>query len=117
MRKLLFLLVLLFPMAVMAQFKYIPLKQAYTNIKVSKKEIPVYLEKTDAPKNIEEIGLISCDGFSDTKRFRKAKKMAAKHGATGIYIVTEKEETERIKAALGRRRAHETRFVAFIVKE
>lgn len=119
MKKLLFLLVMLLPFSVMAQFKYISLNRGYEDMQdYSKKDIPVYFSKKDLPKGeIIEIGLISCDGFSDNKRFKKAKKMAAKHGASGIYIVSKDEETDAIRAALGRRKAHETRFIAFVIKD
>lgn len=117
MKRIVLLLIVLLPLYASAQFKYISLNRGYEEPDhYSKKEIPVYLDKKDVPKNIVEIGLISCDGFSDTKRFRKAKKMAAKHGASGLYIVSKDEETDAIRNALGRRKAHETRFIAFVIK-
>lgn len=115
--KQLLIILLLSPIGCFAQFKYISLNANYVETdKMSKKEIPVYLRKADAPKKYTEIGLITCDGFKDKKRFRKAKKKAARHGATGLILITPSEETEHIKSALGKRHAHETRFIAIKAK-
>lgn len=118
MKKLLLTLLLCLPLAVMAQYKYISLNAQYTvDEKMSKKDIPIYLRKADAPKNYIEIGLIACESDKDKKIFNKAKRKAARHGATGLLVITESEETEVIKAALGKRRRHETRFMAIRVKD
>lgn len=113
MKHLLLTLLFCLPMMAMAQYKYISLNAQYeVDDKMSKKEIPVYLRKADIPKKHIEIGLIACESDKDKKIFNKAKRKAARHGATGIYVISEADETEVIRAALGKRRRHETRFMA-----
>lgn len=105
------------PVIASAQFKYISLNRDYdVEDKYSKKEIPVYLRQSDIPnKNYIEIGLIVCKSDRDKKVFNKAKKKAARHGASAIYLVSEQDKTKTDKvlnALLGTGHKDEARFMA-----
>lgn len=117
MKKLLLMSLLVMPVLAMGQFKYISLNRQYdAEDKYSKKEIPVYLSKEEVPdKKYITIGLIVCKSDRDKKVFNKAKRKAARHGATAIYLVSEadKSNTDKtLNALLGTGHRDETRFMA-----
>lgn len=95
MKKTLLTALLCLPMVAMAQFKYISLNRSYdTEDKYSKKEIPVYMSQSAVPdKKYIDIGLIICKSDREKKAFKKAKKKAANHGATALYLISEKDKT------------------------
>lgn len=116
MKKLLLLILLALPMSVLAQCKYISMNTTTVDDQVvNKKEIPVYLNSDKVPGEYIEIGLIVCEINRDKAAFRKAKKKAAKNGATAIYLLNEKNRTgmdKALNALLGTFHKDEMKFIA-----
>lgn len=92
MKKYLILPVLLISISASAQFKYVQVATKRYN-ETSPSEVRIYLDENKVPKDAQEIGLIICETNNDKRAYKKAKKIAANHGANGLYITKQKERT------------------------
>lgn len=51
----------------------------------------VITDNKKIPPQHEEVGIVICKGSKEFKSFRKAKKLAAAHGANALYLMNSKD--------------------------
>lgn len=83
---------------------------------IHKDQVTLYLDRSKVPNDYQEMGLIICKSNKEHKAIKHARKLAAKNGANGIYILSQQDISgwqHASNALLGTNHKNKMRVVAF----
>lgn len=83
---------------------------------LNKDQVTLYLDQSKVPSDYQEMGLIICKTNKEHKAIKHARKLAAKNGANGIYILSQQNISgwqHASNALLGTNYKNKIRVVAF----
>lgn len=114
MKVLLTIVFTLFAVIGIAQVKFVPTtRKTFASCKNS--DVIVFYDTTKIPKTAQDVGLIIVEKGNEAKAYKKAEKIAAKHGANAMYVKSQKNATSGEKFWYGT--GDKLVFVALYVPE